>query len=130
MDAEGVDWEALTRSLIADDFSNGRTPDELRRSFENSHVVCFARVNGQVVGKGRLLSDSVCNAYLVDMWTSSNFRRRGIARTILSNLVGSVPGQHVYLQADDDLVDFYEKLGFHPHPNGMARVEGAWLNRV
>lgn len=39
----GVDWVQLTADLEGDDFSNGRTPDELRRSFENSAVVVFAR---------------------------------------------------------------------------------------
>ena len=41
-DLAAVDWTRLKDDLTADDFDNGRTPDELRRSFENSAVVVFA----------------------------------------------------------------------------------------
>ncbi|HRO91517.1 MAG TPA: N-acetyltransferase, partial [Promineifilum sp.] len=57
-----INWEQLTADLQADDFDNGRTPDELRRSFENSAVVAFARDENRVIGKARALSDGVCNA--------------------------------------------------------------------
>ena len=125
---EGIDWEALTVRLHADDFDNGRTPEQLRRSFENSHVCCFAWDDGQVIGKARLLSDAVCNAYLVDVWTYSPFRRRGIASEMLRRLLERVPGQHVYLQADDDNLSFYAHLGFRPQPTGLSRVVGRWLD--
>ncbi len=41
-DCDGVDWEALKRDLAEDDFDNGRTPDELERSFRASARVVFA----------------------------------------------------------------------------------------
>jgi hypothetical protein len=41
-DTMGVDWQRLKEDLTADDFDNGRTPEELRRSFENTAVVVFA----------------------------------------------------------------------------------------
>ena len=128
-DLSGIDWQALTADLHADDFDNGRTPEELRTSFENSFAVCFAIADGKVIGKARLLSDGVCNAYLVDVWTQSEYRHRGIASEMLRLLLEEVPGQHVYLQTDDDTVAFYERNGFHAHPNGMAKVIGSWLNR-
>ena len=49
----------------------------------------------------RLLSDGVCNAYLVDVWTHSAYRRRGIASTLIRMLADAVPGQHIGLQTDD-----------------------------
>lgn len=112
---------------MADQFDNGRTPEQLERSFRNSTHVCFALDRGEIVGKGRLLSDGVCNAYLIDLWTRSSHRNRGIARRIVEILSSRVAGHHMYLQADDDLVGFYEKLGFFRHPNGMAKVIGHWL---
>src|SRR5258707_3877288 len=39
----------------------------------------IARDGDHLVGMARLLSDGVCNAYLVDVWTLSSYRRRGIA---------------------------------------------------
>ena len=37
-DIAAVNWARLKDDLTADDFDNGRTPDELRRSFELSLI--------------------------------------------------------------------------------------------
>jgi len=74
----------------------------------------------------RLLSDGVCNAYLLDVWTASSHRRRGIGRAMVEALSEAVPGQHVALQTDDAR-QFYEALGFRPQPEFMSRVSGSWL---
>src|SRR5436190_24236192 len=90
---EGVDWEQAKADLVADDFDNGRTAAALRRSFEQSQHVAFARDGDRVVGMARLISDGVCNSYLVDVWTASTFRRQGIASAMIRRLLERVPGQ-------------------------------------
>ncbi|WP_432506887.1 GNAT family N-acetyltransferase [Kineococcus arenarius] len=125
---ERVDWYALDAALRADGFHNGRTPDELRRSCENSHRTVLALLGGDVVSMGRVLSDGVCNAYLVDVWTASGHRRRGLAGRVVRELLGSVPGQHVGLWTDDAR-EFYEMLGFTRQGGGMSLVVGRWLGR-
>jgi len=126
-DLHGIDWPVLKAALAADNFDNGRTPEQLRRSFENSRAVCIAWFDGQVVGTARAISDGICNSYLVDLWTTSRLRRRGIARTMVERLLGELSGQHVYLQANRELVEFYRRLGFTEQPVGMSRVVGKWL---
>src|SRR3712207_6417566 len=103
-DLTGVDWEALKHDLIADDFHNGRTTAQLRLSFEPSAVVALGYDGDRCIATGRLLSDGVGNAYVVDVWTHSAYRRHGIGRTIMQMLIAAVPGQHVYLQTDEDAV--------------------------
>lgn len=125
---DGVDWAALKAALAADRFDNGRTPEEYRRSHEGSHAVVFGRCNGELVANGRILSDGVCNAYLVDIWTASPYRRRGVGREVVDRLVSTVPGQHVALFTDD-MEAFYRTLGFRAQRGGMSRVVGAWLGR-
>lgn len=127
---EGVDWEELKRTLTADDFDNGRTAEQLRLSFANSHSVCFAIAEGKVVGKARILSDGVCNAYLVDVWTHRPFRNRGIAREMIRLILNDLHGQHIYLQSDEDTLEFYRKLGFSPQREGMSLVVGKWLDNT
>jgi ribosomal protein S18 acetylase RimI-like enzyme len=122
-----VDWPVLKAALKRDRFDNGRSAKELRASFHNSRHVCFAMLEGRVIGSGRLLSDGVCNAYLVDVWVSSRYRRRGIASRIIALLLNAVPGQHIYLQTNDPRL--YSKLGFRPQPEGMSIVAGPWLGR-
>ena len=99
---EGIDWVQAKADLAADDFDNGRSADALRRSFEQSQHVAIARDGDRVVGMARLLSDGVCNAYLVDVWTR-------VVAPPAGNRVGDgavarathVPGQHIGLQTDD-----------------------------
>jgi predicted GNAT family acetyltransferase len=123
---EGVDWERAKADLAADNFHNGRSAKALRRSFEQSRHVVFAWDGDRVVGMARLLSDGVCNAYLLDVWTSSSHRRRGIATAMVRMLIEEVPGQHVGLQTDDARA-FYASLGFRPQPEFMSLVVGTWL---
>jgi GNAT superfamily N-acetyltransferase len=125
---DDVDWAALKTALAADQFDNGRTPEEYRRSHESSHAVVFGRCDGEYVANGRILSDGVCNAYLVDVWTASPHRRRGIGREVVERLVATVPGQHVALFTPD-MQKFYSNLGFEPEEAGMSRVMGTWLGR-
>jgi predicted GNAT family acetyltransferase len=128
-DTAGVDWTALKRDLADDEFDNGRTPEQLRKSFENSFAVVFARDGDRIIGKARAISDGVCNAYIVDVWTQSEYRRQGIATKMIMILLEKLPGQHVYLFTDD-FPDFYEKLGFVRQGIGMGRVVGTWLRNA
>jgi predicted GNAT family acetyltransferase len=123
----GIDWAAAKADLAGDDFDNGRSPEALRRSFAQSQHVAFARDGDRVVGMARLLSDGVCNAYLVDVWTQSAYRRRGIASTLVRMLLDEVPGQHVGLQTNDAQA-LYESLGFRPQPEFWSHVVGRWLD--
>ena len=124
---EGVDWDQVKVDLTADAFDNGRSPGALRRSFEGSPHVAVAWDGRRVVGTARLLSDGVCNAYLVDVWTMSAYRRRGIGSSMVRRLADQVPGQHIGLQTDD-AAQFYASLGFRPQPSFMSLVVGRWLD--
>jgi GNAT superfamily N-acetyltransferase len=128
MSTADVDWPALRDALVRDDFDNGRTPEEYRLSHENSFAVVFVLADGTYIGNGRILSDGVCNAYLVDIWTATRWRRRGIGSEIVRRLVAAAPGQHVLLLTEDR-ADFYTTLGFREAHTAMATVNGSWLNR-
>jgi ribosomal protein S18 acetylase RimI-like enzyme len=123
---EDVDWVQAKADLAADDFDNGRSAQALRRSFENSQYVVFAWIDKHVVGMARLLSDDVCNAYLLDVWTHSAHRRRGIGAAMVQNLIAVVPGQHIGWQTDD-AIEFYDALGARRQPEFMSIVSGNWL---
>jgi GNAT superfamily N-acetyltransferase len=127
-DCAGVDWSRLKRDLADDRFDNGRTPEELERSFRASARVAFGFDGDRVVAKGRALSDGVCNAYVVDLWTQSAYRRRGIGRALLERLVAPLRGQHVVLFSDER-ADFYAACGFRPRGVALERVIGWWLGR-
>ena len=123
----GIDWVQAKADLAADDFDNGRSPAALRRSFENSQHVAFARDGRRVVGMARMLSDGVCNAYVVDVWTHSSYRRQGIGSTMMRILAERVPGHHIGLQTSC-AQDFYRSLGYQPQPEFWSTVVGRWLD--
>ena len=123
---DGIDWARAKADLAGDDFDNGRSPHALRASFERSQHVAIARDGERVVGMARVLSDGVCNAYLLDVWTMSAYRRRGIGTAMVRQLMSRVPGQHVGLQTDDAEA-FYVSLGYRHQPVFMSAVVGEWL---
>jgi predicted GNAT family acetyltransferase len=124
---DGIDWEQAKADLAADDFDNGRSPEALRASFAQSQHVAIARDGDRVVGMARLLSDGVCNAYLLDVWTQSAYRRRGIGAAMVRQLMSRVPGQHVGLQTDE-AESFYASLGYAHQPVFMSAIVGTWLD--
>jgi predicted GNAT family acetyltransferase len=124
--SDGIDWVALKAELARDHFDNGRTANQMERSFRASFRCAYARDEQRFVGTARALSDGVCNAYVVDMWTHSAYRRRGIGRNLLELLCEALVGQHVYLFTDDQ-PEFYAACGFAPRGKGMERVVGRWL---
>ena len=126
LDLRGVDWDEVKARIAEDDFDNGRTPEQLKVSFENSFATCLAYDGETIIGKARVLSDGVCNAYVVDVWTYTPYRRQGIASQMMEYLMENLEGPHVYLFTDDAL-DFYQKLGFEKQGIGIGRVVGNWL---
>ena len=127
-DLRDVDWQQMKDAVAADDFDNGRTRAELEQSFKASAIACIAYAGSDIIGTARALSDGVCNAYVIDVWTRSDLRRRGIARTMLGVLEQPLHGQHIYLFADD-FPDVYRACGFRERGVGLEKVPGTWLRR-
>jgi predicted GNAT family acetyltransferase len=125
-DLENVDWEEMKATLSQDKFDNGRSPEQLRVSFANSYATCIAYAGDRIIGTARVLSDGVCNAYIVDVWTFSPYRHQGIATNMMRTLLTELQGQHVCLFTDDT-IDFYKKLGFTKKETCLELVVGKWL---
>ena len=123
---EDINWKEMKETLAMDKCDNGRTPAQLASSFRNSYVTVIAYIDNQIVGTARALSDGVCNAHIVDVWTLTKYRRRGIASRMMGILSHQLRGQHVYLSAGDATA-FYETLGFKAQSVGMGKVGGEWL---
>jgi len=72
-----------------------------------------------------VLFDGICNAYVVDVWTFTPYRRHGIASTMMRLLLDELQGQHICLFTDT--LNFYKKLGFTKGETCMEKVIGKWL---
>lgn len=125
-DLKQVDWQQMKSTLASDAFDNGRTLGQLQTSFENSFATAIAYVDDRIIGTARALSDGVCNAHIVDVWTLTQYRKQGIASAMMKLLLAKLEGQHIYLFTDDS-IEFYQKLGFEIQPTGLGKVVGQWL---
>jgi len=126
---DGVNWGEMKATLREDSFDNGRTETQYKLSFENSFSTCIAYIDDKIIGTARVLSDGVGNAYAIDVWTLSKHRRKGIATRMMELLIEDLQGQHLYLQTDNDTLEFYVSMGFNKRPTGMNIVIGDYLKR-
>ena len=55
-DMSNVDWSEMKSTLVEDNFDNGRTPEQLRISFENSYLSVVAYDGNRIIGTARVLS--------------------------------------------------------------------------
>ncbi len=128
-DLDHIDWSQFREAMIEGEWHNERTAEQYRMAYENSQRVVNAYDGEKLVGTGRVLSDGVSNAYLVDLWTHPEYRRRGIGRQLVATLTEELAGQHVYLHTDDQR-SFYEGCGFRLQTDGMGMVVGEWLQKA
>ena len=91
--------------------------DDIALTYQ-SNVFLVARVNGNIVGTGALIHRSQVIAEIVRMSIAKEFRRQGIGRQILNQLVDMARDQgynKVILETTEtwhDVIEFYLRFGF------------------
>ena len=119
---QGIDWEELVRLFKSADLA-GREGDKIRRAFENSTVVCFAVDGSRLVGAARALSDHEYHATVYDVVVHPDYQQQGLGTRLMSDVLGMLPVWRVLLVADGDARRFYQRLGFEPYGDVMARLD-------
>jgi|SRR5579859_6261785 len=119
---QGIDWNELIQLFKAANLG-GREGDKVRRSFENSSVVCFATRGGRLIGAARALSDGEYHATVYDVVVAPDLQRRGIGHALMKELLAQLPVWRILLVADGDARRFYQRLGFEPYADILARID-------
>ncbi len=122
-DSAGVDWAEVEALFRLTDLG-GRAGDKIRRSFENSGLVCFAFDAGRLVGMCRAITDWEYHAVIYDVAVHPDRQRQRAGSAMLGELLRRLPVWRVMLVSDDeDARRFYTRLGFEPYENVMARLD-------
>lgn len=98
-----------------------KPPEALRTVFGNSRFVCFAYLDGTLIGAGRALADGLDCAYLADVAVHPEHQGRGLGRAIIGTLVEAAAGhKKIILYANPGAEPFYRSLGFLHMNTAMA----------
>ncbi|WFS61839.1 GNAT family N-acetyltransferase [Pseudodesulfovibrio thermohalotolerans] len=121
-DTDGVDWERA--AAIFEEAPLGvREPDVLRRTFENSDLVCFARDGETLVGMGRALSDGTVQSVIYDLCMTPEHQGKGLGTRMMEAMLERLRTPNVVLWSVPGKEPFYARLGFKPMRTAMARFE-------
>src|SRR4051812_28805458 len=86
---ERLDFARIHAWLTASYWSPGIPRELVERGFAHSVAVCGAYVSGAQIAVGRVVSDTVRFAYLADVFVDEAWRRRGIARALVRELMAT-----------------------------------------
>lgn len=93
-------------------------PDRLKAMLDNSNVIVTARLNDELVGIARSVSDLAFCCYLSDLAVSKHAQGRGIGAKLVEMTRRHVgPNVSVILSSVPEAVAFYENIDMAPLPN-------------
>lgn len=87
-----------------------------------SQFGALARVDGAIIGFGRVVGDGALNFYVQDLIVDPDWRGRGVGARLLDALVERIegaagPGATIALFAAEGREGFYEARGFRRRPS-------------
>jgi GNAT superfamily N-acetyltransferase len=108
--------------------------EQAERSIARQLYSVAAVKSDEIVGIARLVGDAAIFWCVVDVWVLPEYQGQGIGRNMVNMLIQHVKDNSfpdtlvtVYLMCAKDKEGFYEKLGFHRHPNDL---EGAGMEML
>jgi ribosomal protein S18 acetylase RimI-like enzyme len=87
----------------------------LEQMVKGANLWVTARLNGELVGFMRGISDYCYRTFIADLAVIEAFQRKGIGKKMLAHTRGIAPTARLILFSAEGSVGFYQKLGFHLH---------------
>lgn len=96
----------------------------IEKAFRNSQFVVAAFDGNQLIGFGRVVTDTALFATIWNMIVRPDYQKQGIGKMIIQKCLEHYPDLQFFLIADQNVVGFYEKNGFKLHPYAMYLEKG------
>jgi ribosomal protein S18 acetylase RimI-like enzyme len=105
-----------------DGWPNPPSPSTFIRILENSSEVVLACERTTLIGFITAVSDGVLAAYIPLLEVQPMYRAQGIGSELVRRMLAKLDGLYmVDVSCDDDVVPFYERLGFSRSGASMIR---------
>lgn len=104
----------------------GLTPEELQAAIGESWFLLTAYREGRLVGTGRVFSDGVLHALIVDVIVLPECQRAGIGAAIMTRLIERCRAarvRDVQLFCAKGKAPFYRRLGFADRPTDAPGMD-------
>lgn len=90
-------------------------PQLLKRMLEGSNLIVTARLDGELIGFLRGLTDFCFRCFIADLAVVKSWQRKNIGKHMLQFTRDLVPEARLILFSAEDAEGFYQKAGFHLH---------------
>ena len=121
--------ESLDSLRNASNLDNNTAKEILKKIIENpNHIIHVAEVDGKIVGSTTLLIEQKFIheggkvGHIEDVVVSKEFEGRGIGLKLVTSLLEVANAKNCYktiLDCKDELIPFYERIGFKQESNQM-----------
>ena len=92
-------------------------PARLEAMLRNADIIVTARVDGNIVGVSRAVTDHAFCCYLSDLAVDEKFQKQGIGKKLIEETHQEAgPQTSLYLVAAPAAVNYYPKIGMPSYP--------------
>ena len=121
---ENTDFDVVHVWLATCYWSPGVSRETVVRAAENSSLVMNAYIYNKQVGYCRAISDAATFAWIADVFVDPNHRGTGIAKHMISAMLGDPNHQGLrrWALATKDASSLYAQFGFEPVDPGRWMV--------
>jgi N-acetylglutamate synthase-like GNAT family acetyltransferase len=96
-------------------WASNRRSEDLELIIGNNDMLVSIRINGKLVGFGRVITDSKYRGLLDDIIIDEKYRSKGLGKILVTELLElSKNVDEIFLNTGSDHKGFYEKFGFAP----------------
>ena len=94
-------------------WAKDRSIEGVERLLKNTAIFVVIREEEKLIGFGRALTDGIYRALLDDIVVSENYRKQGLGKVIVQNLLDQLESvDQIFLNTKPELKYFYNTFGF------------------